>query len=87
MGLQMNITFSIVSSATIENKVYQTGYYSIAFRKSDKEQFRSTGYSYFDVMLVKTKENASWKISLDTDKQVKLTEEEFKTSGTIYKLE
>ena len=85
MKLQMNITFSIVSSATTKNIVYQTGYYTIGLRKSDKEVYRSSGYSQFSVILIK--ENDSWKINLDSDKQVKLTEEEFIESGIIYKLE
>ena len=33
------------------------------------------------------KENDSWKIFLDTDKQVQLTQEEFLKSGTVYKLD
>lgn len=87
MNLQMDITFSIVSSATSEDKVYQTGYYSIGLRKNDNDPFQSTGYAQFIVLMEKESENDSWKISLDTDKQVKLTKEEFIESGTIYQLD
>lgn len=87
MELQMSISFSILSSATTKDKVYQTGYYTIGLRKNDNEPSQSTGYSSFNVMLIKEKENGSWKISLDTDKQVTLTKEEFMNSGTIYTLD
>ena len=86
MGFQMNIDFSILASATSENKVYQTGFYSISLRKNDKEAWQSTGYANFQVMLTNETTDASWKIVLDKDKQVKITEEEIKKAGTFYSL-
>ncbi|MBL4905452.1 MAG: hypothetical protein JKZ00_05480 [Flavobacteriaceae bacterium] len=87
MGRQMNIVFSIVSSATTENKVYQTGYYVFSSRANDKEPFQARGYSFFSVLLTKDKESGIWKISLDSDKQVQFTKDEFMKSGTIYTLD
>lgn len=84
LNYQMRITFSIVSSATTENRVYQTGYYTIGLRANDQQPFQSRRYSAFSVLL--TKQNGSWKISFDSDKEVKLSKEEFTKSGTIYKL-
>ena len=87
MNRQMDITFSIVSSATTEDKVYQTGYYVFSSKTKDEEHFIPGGFSFFSVMLAKDKGSGRWKISLDTDKQVQLTLEEFMKSGTIYKLD
>ena len=87
MNRQMDITFSIVSSATTEDKVYQTGYYVFSSKTKDEEQFVPRGFSSFNVMLTKDKVSGRWKISLDSDKQVQLTLEEFMKSGTIYKLD
>lgn len=84
VNYQMQITFSIVSSATTENTVYQTGYYTIGLRKNDQTPFQNRGYSSFGVLL--TKENGKWKISMDTDKKVSLTQEEF-DKGVVYRLE
>jgi len=87
MNLQMDIRFSIVSTATSNDKVYQTGYYSFGLRKNKDEPYRISGYSRFDVLLVKDKSNGSWSIVLDSDKRENLTEEEFLDSGMLYKLE
>ena len=84
MNRQMNITFSIVSSATTENKVYQTGYYVFSSKGKDDEHFKPRGYSFFNVILTKDKDSGTWKISLDADKQVQFTQDEFMNSGTIY---
>lgn len=84
LNYQMNITFSIVSSATTKNKVYQTGYYTIGLRANENASFQSTGYSSFSVLCIK--ENGTWKISFDADKKVKLTQEEFEKAGVVYKL-
>ena len=85
MNREMSITFSIISSATTENKVYQTGYYIFSSRAKG-EEFKPRGYSSFSVILTKDKDSGTWKIALDADKQVKFTQEEFMNSGTIYKL-
>jgi hypothetical protein len=85
MNREMNITFSIISSATTENTVYQTGYYIFSSRAKG-EEFKPRGYSFFNVVLTKDKNSGTWKISLDADKQVQFTQEEFMNSGTIYKL-
>ncbi len=87
MNRQMDITFSITSSATTADKVYQTGYYVFSSKSDEDENFTPRGYSSFNVILTKDKDSGTWKISLDADKQVKLTHEEFMNSGTIYKLD
>ena len=40
MKRQMDIKFSILSSATSENKVYQTGYFCFSSKGSDTEAFQ-----------------------------------------------
>ena len=85
-SMEMDISFSIITTATSEKKVYQTGYYTIGFRGNDKDPFQSSGYSFFSVIIEKDKESNTWKISMDSDKKVKITQEEFLNSGTIYKL-
>jgi len=87
MNRQMNITFSIISSATTEDKVYQTGYYAFSSKAKDAAHFIPRGYSFFSVLLTKDKDSGAWRISLDADKPVKFTQEEFMKSGTIYKLD
>lgn len=84
LNYEMEIKFSIISSATTKDKVYQTGYYTIGLRADESSPFQSTGYSSFSVM--STKENGTWKISFDADQQVKITKEEFEKAGVIYKL-
>ena len=86
MNREMNITFSIISSATTENKVYQTGYYIFSSRAKDEQHFIPRGYSSFNVILTKAKDSGNWKISLDVDNHVQFTQDEFMNSGTIYKL-
>ncbi|NNE03192.1 MAG: nuclear transport factor 2 family protein [Eudoraea sp.] len=85
MNRQMDIRFSILSSATGDSKIYQTGYYSIGMRASNSESFQPTGYGYFVVVLIK--EDGSWKISMDADKQATINEEEFNKSDVIYQLD
>ncbi|MEM7085326.1 MAG: nuclear transport factor 2 family protein [Bacteroidota bacterium] len=84
-GRQMDIQFSIITSATGSHKAYQTGYYCFRSRASASEEFQARGYGFFNVLL--TKENGTWKISLDSDKRADITEEEFNKSGTIYSLD
>ncbi len=76
MNRQMDIKFSILSSATSEDKAYQTGYYCFSSRASDSESFQPRGYGLFNVILIK--EDGVWKISMDAD--------EFRKSGVIYEL-
>jgi hypothetical protein len=85
MNIDIDITFSIISSATSKDKVYQTGYYVFSTKAKDGKSFQPRGYSSFNVVL--TKENGTWKISLDADKRAKITHEEFLKSGTIYALD
>ncbi|MDT7832534.1 hypothetical protein RQM59_09095 [Flavobacteriaceae bacterium S356] len=85
MNIDIDIKFSIISSATSENMVYQTGYYVFSTKAKEEKSFKPMGYSSFNVMI--TKENGTWKISSDTDKKAKLTHEEFLKSGTIYALD
>ena len=85
MNRQMDIKFSILSSATSENKAYQTGYYCFSSRGSDSESFQPRGYGLFNVILIK--EDGVWKISMDADKHVTIDADEFRKSGIIYKLE
>ena len=54
MNYEMNIRFSIISSATSENKVYQKGYYTIGLRADKSATFRSTGYSVFTIIAEKS---------------------------------
>jgi len=82
---QMDIKFSIMSTATGNNKVYQTGYYGISLSGSDSEFSQSMGYGYFTVVLIQ--EDRSWKISMDADKQVTIDEDEFRKSDVIYELD
>ena len=84
-GYKMNIRFSIVSSAVSENKVYQTGYYTVGLQAKGAADFKPTGYSSFTVLLTK-KADEKWKISLDADTKSKLTEAEFLASGVLYQL-
>ena len=84
MKRQMDIKFSILSSATSENKVYQTGHFCFSSRGSDTKPFQPRGYGYFNVILIK--ENGVWKITMDADKQLSISEEEFRGSGVIYEL-
>ena len=58
-GYKMNIEFSIISTAVSEDKVYQRGYYSVNIKAKGAEDYRSTGYSQFTVLL--TKPNGKWK--------------------------
>lgn len=82
---QMNIKFSLLSSATGNDKVYQTGYYRIGLRGSDSEPYQPVGYGYFTVVI--KKKNGQWKLSLDADKRAAINDEEFEKSGVIYKLD
>lgn len=86
MNKEMSIMFSIISSATTKNKVYQTGYYIFSSRVKGGE-FKPRGKSFFSVILIKDKDTGTWKISLDADKKTQFTQEEFMNSGTIYKLD
>lgn len=85
LNYQMDIRLSIVSSATSEEKVYQTGYYTIGLRKDDQSAYQSTGYSTFSILAEKD-QAGRWKIAFDTDEPTKMTEEEFMKSGIIYTL-
>ncbi len=85
MGRQMDIRFSILSSAVDETKAYQTGYYCFSTRASESDSFQPHGYGFFNVLLIK--EDGQWKISTDADKQADISEAEFAESGTIYKLD
>jgi len=85
MNKQVDIKFSIISCATSENKVYQTGYFCFSSKGSNSESFQPRGYGFFNVILIK--EDGVWRISMDADKQVELDEDEFRKSGVIYKLE
>lgn len=83
-GYQMNIEFSIISTAVSKDKVYQTGYYTVNIKPKNGQEFRSTGYSFFTVLLIQ--KEGKWKITLDADKKVNITKEKFESAGTIYKL-
>ena len=82
---QMDIAFSITSSAIGEKKVYQTGYYCIGLRNTSDEPFQPVGYGHFTVVLVQLE--SGWKISLDADKQIAIDATEFKNSGVVYQIE
>lgn len=82
---QMDISFSILSTATGKDKIYQTGYYRIGLRVSDSESYQPVGYGYFTVVI--EKENDRWKLSLDADKKAVINEEEFRKSDVIYELD
>ena len=82
---EMDIKFSMLSTATGDGKVYQTGYYCISSRGSNSESFQPMGYGFFTVVLIK--KEGKWKISLDADKQATIDENEFRKSDVIYELE
>jgi len=82
---EMDIRFSILSSATGDDKAYQTGYYSVGLRGASTESFKPIGYGYFTVVL--TKKEGRWKISLDADKRATIDEDEFKKSDVMYQLD
>jgi hypothetical protein len=82
---QLDIKFSILSSASGDGKIYQTGYYGMGARQSDSESFQTMGYGYFTVVLIK--EDGYWKISLDADKRSAINEDEFRKSDVIYELD
>lgn len=86
LSYQMNIRFSILTSATSEDKVYQTGYYTIGLRKDEQSAYQSTGYSTFSILAVKD-QTGTWKIAFDSDQPTKLTAEEFVKNGTVYDLD
>lgn len=80
----MDIRFAILSAATGNDTVYQTGYYSISIKGSNSESYQPMGYGYFTVVIIK--ENGAWKISLDADKNAAIGEEEFRKSEVLYDL-
>ncbi len=82
----MKIRFSIISSATSSNKVFQKGYYNIRLRPNKDADYRSAGYSTF-IILAQKDSDGKWKISYDSDESDKITEETFISSGIIYELE
>lgn len=84
-GNQIDIKFSVRSTAVSGDKAYQTGYYCFSSRGSDKEAFKPMAYGFFNVLLVK--EDGAWKISVDADTHVSLTDAEFRSEGIIYELE
>ena len=83
-GQQIDIKFSILSTATDGDKAYQTGYYCFSMRASNQEEFTPRGYGFFNVFL--TKEDGLWKIATDADKQAVLSYDEFEKAGTVYRL-
>ena len=85
LNYQMNIRFSIVTSATSKDKVYQTGYFTIDLKTDKQSAYQSTGYSSFSILAVKS-ETGTWKIAFDSDQPAKLTEEEFVKAGVVYSL-
>ncbi|MEP2936171.1 MAG: hypothetical protein ABJM06_12815 [Gilvibacter sp.] len=82
---QLDVRFAILTSAAGNDRVYQTGYYSVGYRASESEAFKPMGYGYFTVVLIK--EDGVFKIAVDADKQAKITEEEFKDAGVIYQMD
>jgi hypothetical protein len=85
MKYQMNIRFSIVSSATSTDKVYQTGYYTIGLKANEQSPYQSTGYSSFTILAIKDAADGKWKITFDSDAPLQITEEEFQ-KGIVYEL-
>jgi ketosteroid isomerase-like protein len=85
MNYQMNIRFSILTSATSADKVYQTGYYTIGLKSNGEDDYRSTGYSSFSILAIKDVKDGKWKITFDKDAPLQLTEEEFQ-KGAVYQL-
>lgn len=85
MNYQMNIRFSITSSATSADKVYQTGYYTIGLKANEQSPYQSTGYSTFSILAIKDSADGKWKITFDSDARTQLTEEEFQ-KGIVYEL-
>ncbi|WP_420322664.1 YybH family protein [Flagellimonas sp.] len=85
-GQQVDIAFAILSTAMDENGVlaYQTGYYRYSSKGKDDEKLIPRGYGYFNVGL--KKENDTWKIWLDSDKNADISHEEFVGQEILYEL-
>ncbi|MGW9686370.1 YybH family protein [Flagellimonas sp. 2504JD1-5] len=85
-GNEMAIAFAILSTAIDESGslAYQTGYYRYSSRRTGDEKLTPRGYGYFNVAL--KKENDTWKITLDSDKRVDISDEDFREQKILYEL-
>lgn len=85
-GDRVGIAFAILTTAFNESVelVYQTGHYQFQMQGPNEPELTPRGYGFFNVGL--RKENGIWKIFLDSDTKVELTEEEFQKAGISYSL-
>ncbi|WP_136465753.1 hypothetical protein [Flagellimonas onchidii] len=85
-GSQVAIAFSISSTATNENETvaYQTGYYRLSSKRKDDKEMLIRAYGAFQVGL--RKENDTWKIWLDSDKNADISHDYFNQQQIIYEL-
>ncbi|AWX46214.1 hypothetical protein HME9304_03246 [Flagellimonas maritima] len=85
-GGGLSIAFAIVSTAVNEGGdiAYQTGYYRFSSKQKDGNELTVKGYGEFNVTI--KKEEGSWKLTLDSDKRIKITDDEFNDQQIIYQL-
>ncbi|WP_222984254.1 hypothetical protein [Flagellimonas meishanensis] len=85
-GGQIGIAFAILSTALDETEqlAHQSGYYRFSSKNPEDEELVIRGYGQFDVGL--KQENGVWKIWLDSDKRIQLSNEEFDAQEIVYKL-
>ncbi len=85
-GNEVAIAFAIQSTAIDESGAlaYQTGYYRYSSKRNGEEKLTPRGYGYFNVAL--KKENETWKLWLDSDKQTDISDEGFQAQKILYEL-
>ncbi|WP_190808823.1 nuclear transport factor 2 family protein [Flagellimonas sp. S3867] len=85
-GSKVAIAFAILSTAIDESGTiaYQTGYYRYSSKRKDDAKLSPKGYGYFNVGLKKV--DGTWKIWMDSDKNVEITPEDFNTQKILYEL-
>nr|WP_299339140.1 hypothetical protein [Allomuricauda sp.] len=86
-GDKVGIAFSILSTAIDQDETlaYQTGYYKFSSKRKDDSKMVVRGYGHFTVGL--KKEDNKWKLWLDSDKRVDITDSEFLSQDIVYSLE
>ena len=78
------ISFSIISTAIGNGKAYQTGYFRLRMKENNADTFVTKGYGKFYVFL--SKESGKWKILIDADERVDLSEDQFQSQKDVYAL-
>ena len=80
----MRIAFSIINTSYGSGLVSQRGYYRISAKEPGDAKIIPRGFSEFNVILKIT--DGKWRFMLDSDRRVKITEEEFQATGLVYEL-